>query len=221
MLKKSIQLLVLALTISAHQVLAVNWVPCNDVSKTVEMMTQVATQLPVNVLQKMETVISYEVGRVSDRMLYRVQSHYADGDMWAGTMELTIVEQTRRVGRMVENYYTVTHKDLGHVRDQMGTEPYEHYTEEEMTVKDARRMAEVMLQVSGMLDMPTRDRVKNIASVTARMEGNATVFHIAAHYPAGDFWRGTLELDITETPRRVGRRLINTYKVIAKDLGAE
>jgi hypothetical protein len=229
MLKKCLHFLLLSLCLNANHLLAVQdsnlapgeWGPCTDVAKTVAMMTQVATQLPQNVLNKMQTLISFNAGLVSDEMHYILQSHYSDGDMWAGTMELSIVEHSRRVGRKMELYYSVEHRDLGHVRDQMGTEPNQGFSEEESTVTDARKMAEIMLQVSGMLAEPSRDRMKNIGIVTGRMEENATVFHIVAHYPAGDFWRGTLELNVTETPRRVGRRLINNYSVVATDLGAE
>lgn len=218
MLKSFFQSSFLLLSISASRIFAA---PFADVPKTVEMMTQVAMQIPETVRTKMASVISFDAQLRNDQMYYTVQSHYSMGDMWAGTMELSIVEQWRRVGRTSKAYYSVHYKDLGIVQDQMGTEPNQEFISEESAVIDARKMAEVMLQVSPMLDVPTRERVENVVDVIGRAEGSSTVFHMRAHYPAGDFWQGTLELTITETPRRVGRRLINTYEVNANDLGAE
>lgn len=218
MLKNFLQVSFLLLSTSANNLFAA---PFMDVPKTVEMMTEVAMQIPESVRSKMTSIISFDAQLKNDRMYYTVQSHYSMGDMWAGTMELNIVEQWRRVGRRSKAYYSVDYQDLGIVRDQMGTEPNQQFGSEESTVSDVRKMAEVMLQVSPMLDMPTRDRVENVVDVTGRAEGNSTVFHVRAHYPAGDFWQGTLEMDITETPRRVGRQLINTYQVSSNDLGAE
>lgn len=232
MLKQFLQLLLIGLCFSASNLTAtqcvstecissITWTAFNDVNKTSEIMTAVSAQLPENVRYKLVNVVALESGQIADRMLYRVLAYYPIGDIGEGAMELTIVERWRKLGRITEPYYSVASQDRGVVSKDIITAPNQQFSHEESTVTDARKIAEVMLQVSPMLDLPTRDRVENVVEVTGRMEGDATIFHMRVHYAAGDFWQGTIELTITEQPQRVGRQWVNTYHVNAKDLGAE
>lgn len=221
MLKKCIGLLFLSLAFSSQNLISSAWEPFQDVEKTVEMMAQVAIQIPENVREKMQRVIRLESRKDPEDMHYRVQGHYRINDMWVGTIELTINEQVHRTGRHVASHYSVSYEDLGHTEAQIGTEPIQQYSEEVTDVTDARKMAEIILQVTSLIGADSWERIKNVTAVTAQAQGSSTVFYIFAHYRAGDFWQGTLEVAITETARRVGRRLINTYEVSVRDLGAE